>query len=574
MASQPSSQEDEEVDFFVFDGPSELIGEVIDVGLDLVIPTLNERDDASVVVVSDDSCSLKEDDKVCSSSQPKKTDSGSDSDTEMQGCPICFEPWSNSGSHRLCCLNCGHLFGRSCIERWLKGKSSDKCPQCNCPAKRRDIRNLYCKALKVIDTSERDSALASLEEEKGKRMNAEQAQMRIMLQFEMAKAEVEKLKEQIKQQSYLHEQQIINQRERFSSSQSSQGSEHSVQKRIFVHQKTIQISQTNARVMAFDKQHGMIAISKPSPNQLFPGYGVVKVSSLESRTSEYVSIHQNVIRDVSFNSRGGRLLLSASMDKSLKLTSMTSNTVVQSYTCPSPVWSCQWNNTDTNYMYCGLQNGTCLVFDIRKTDAYLRCLLAPNGTPCPVVSIAYVPPSPNSHFSIEGLLVGTLNGGWFWEKCPESEYLPHPLQLCPGSLTGISFEENTRQFMASYRPSKYFSNTKHIIYKMRGSGMAISNNQSLCSATEIQQCNGGSVSKVLAKSMLFSCAEDTSHLYAVAGDEASKSALVWDCSNGVKMQKMTSSTPVLDCCAFYSNGCNFLATLTDQKLSVYRWDLL
>ncbi len=55
------------------------------------------------------------------------------------------------------------------------------------------------------------------------------------------------------------------------------------------------------------------------------------MSSLESRSSEYVSIHQKVVRDVCFNSRGDKLLLSASMDKSLKLTSMASNTVVQRY---------------------------------------------------------------------------------------------------------------------------------------------------------------------------------------------------------------------------------------------------
>ncbi len=34
--------------------------------------------------------------------------------------------------------------------------------------------------------------------------------------------------------------------------------------------------------------------------------------------------------------------------------------------------------------------------------------------------------------SAEGLLIGTLNGGWFWELCPDSQYLPHPLNLTPG----------------------------------------------------------------------------------------------------------------------------------------------
>ena len=35
-------------------------------------------------------------------------------------CTICLEPWTNTGYHRLCCLKCGHLYGKSCIVRWVK----------------------------------------------------------------------------------------------------------------------------------------------------------------------------------------------------------------------------------------------------------------------------------------------------------------------------------------------------------------------------------------------------------------------------------------------------------------------
>lgn len=45
-------------------------------------------------------------------------------------CAICFEEWTNAGGHRLSALRCGHLFGYSCIERWLKGQPG-KCPQVN-----------------------------------------------------------------------------------------------------------------------------------------------------------------------------------------------------------------------------------------------------------------------------------------------------------------------------------------------------------------------------------------------------------------------------------------------------------
>ncbi|VDO91437.1 unnamed protein product [Schistosoma curassoni] len=71
-----------------------------------------------------------------------------DEDTET--CPICFELWTSSGPHKVCCLRCGHLFGYSCVMKWFKavGKKA-KCPQCNAKANRRDVRVLYCKNLKV-----------------------------------------------------------------------------------------------------------------------------------------------------------------------------------------------------------------------------------------------------------------------------------------------------------------------------------------------------------------------------------------------------------------------------------------
>jgi len=53
------------------------------------------------------------------------------------------------------------------------------------------------------------------------------------------------------------------------------------------------------------------------------------VSSLEQRSSEYFSIHQGAIRDAKFNSSGDQLLLTASIDKTLKLTSILSNACVQ-----------------------------------------------------------------------------------------------------------------------------------------------------------------------------------------------------------------------------------------------------
>jgi hypothetical protein len=48
---------------------------------------------------------------------------------DAANCSICYEAWSSEGAHRVASLKCGHLFGASCIAKWLK--QSAKCPQCN-----------------------------------------------------------------------------------------------------------------------------------------------------------------------------------------------------------------------------------------------------------------------------------------------------------------------------------------------------------------------------------------------------------------------------------------------------------
>ncbi|KAM3262807.1 hypothetical protein ACQJBY_053119 [Aegilops geniculata] len=43
-------------------------------------------------------------------------------------CCICMDPWASYGAHRICCIPCGHVYGRSCLERWLRhgGNTSAK----------------------------------------------------------------------------------------------------------------------------------------------------------------------------------------------------------------------------------------------------------------------------------------------------------------------------------------------------------------------------------------------------------------------------------------------------------------
>lgn len=67
-------------------------------------------------------------------------------------CIICSEAYTNAGSHRCCCLKCGHIFGKECIEKWIA--TAKACPSCKAKATKKDIRVLYGRIVKMTDTTE------------------------------------------------------------------------------------------------------------------------------------------------------------------------------------------------------------------------------------------------------------------------------------------------------------------------------------------------------------------------------------------------------------------------------------
>ena len=66
------------------------------------------------------------------------------------------------------------------------------------------------------------------------------------------------------------------------------------------------------------------------------------------------------------------------------------------YECAFPVWSCAWNTDDRKYFYAGLQNGTVLVFDIRKLSEPVMTLNQDTGSRSPAVSVQYMPATSGS----------------------------------------------------------------------------------------------------------------------------------------------------------------------------------
>lgn len=113
-----------------------------------------------------------------------ESDLSDDESTDGFCCPICLDPWTNGGDHRLSSLKCGHFFGQSCIERWLKGGGGGGgCPNCNEKASKKDVRIHFLAKLTALDTAERDRAVQQMEKAQAelRKLQLEHTTLRVSL---------------------------------------------------------------------------------------------------------------------------------------------------------------------------------------------------------------------------------------------------------------------------------------------------------------------------------------------------------------------------------------------------------
>ncbi|VDD80907.1 unnamed protein product [Mesocestoides corti] len=501
----------------------------------------------------DDVDVFEKDEEYCEDAAPGGI--GDQSMVDESGtCMICFESWTTSGPHRICCLRCGHLFGRSCVIKWLnmQGAKAGKCPQCNAKAQTRDIRVLFCKKITAVDTTDRDRALHDLEVERKLRKKAELELSECKFKLQLASCDAEQLRAEL----------------------------------------------TDLRtIVAGFKSVARSSVSTTESKKLgegnsdVGGYGLEKCISMsavhsgEMRPLKYIHLHPQPIRDLAFHpDQQDAIVASASLDKSLKLTSLLVDQVVQTYSCPAPVWSCCWASPSPNYLFAGCANGTVLLFDIRVTSREVSVISICESSSAPVTALQYIPPEhEKSGFYPGGLLAGQLTQVTFLEEEAEGmvnrgageevAFRAHPLPL-EGSLVSLSCLGTRRSlFLASYRPSTRVPRVRHLFSELTVTRSGADHPCS-CDCKEIVSLFGGTQMRMLSRARVFH-QEQSNQILAVAGDDDTGGALVWSCETGSRLQTLHLPTvcpspgPVIDVCAF-NNG-QHLALLTDHVVNVFRW---
>ncbi|EXB75882.1 E3 ubiquitin-protein ligase RFWD3 [Morus notabilis] len=115
---------------------------------------------------------IREAGEVCSSGD-ESSEENEWSGTQIDGL-FCMEPWTSDGDHHICCLPCGHIYGMSCIKRWLKQrKNQGKCPQCNGKCVLKDVRKLFASRVVAVEEEAQKRADWSKNEAKWRNIEAE-----------------------------------------------------------------------------------------------------------------------------------------------------------------------------------------------------------------------------------------------------------------------------------------------------------------------------------------------------------------------------------------------------------------
>ncbi|RZC77159.1 hypothetical protein C5167_001328 [Papaver somniferum] len=85
-------------------------------------------------------------------------------DEDIDCCSICMDPYSSHGRHKISCLPCGHLYGLSCIRRWIKHSRRRQrystCPMCDRKCSKKDVIELYVPRLPVVEGGQQESCVS------------------------------------------------------------------------------------------------------------------------------------------------------------------------------------------------------------------------------------------------------------------------------------------------------------------------------------------------------------------------------------------------------------------------------
>ncbi|XP_018842654.2 E3 ubiquitin-protein ligase RFWD3 [Juglans regia] len=393
--------------------------------------------------------------------------------SEIDGlfCPICMEAWTVDGGHHICCLPCGHIYGMSCINKWLKQrKNSGKCPQCNRKCTLKDVTKLFASRVVAVDEESQkrirslEARCASLEKKgadwckKEAEWKKREAELHVKVcQLSEGKIYLEKLLKDmqsrpsgvVKAAGNCQGRSVFGQN--FGSALCGQESSSS-----FILQKEFWLD--GARLIDVDASSQILLIVRRR-SEMGATSVLTKMSLMPPHEKEDIFLPSNmkVIKDLCISPSNGSLVLFASLGQKLSVLSLESNNIILAYDLPAAAWSCSWDLQNSNYIYAGLQNGSLLVFDVRQTVRPVNSL---KGLTCnPVHTIHSLLHSSTLLPGVRSVLSASSIGlcHWNFGGAEEGPFLV-PQTDNQGVCISLAYSPSSDDIVASYRPKVEMSN--------------------------------------------------------------------------------------------------------------------
>ncbi|KAM1053560.1 hypothetical protein ACFX2I_000984 [Malus domestica] len=345
------------------------------------------------------------------------------SDTEGLFCPICMEAWESQGDHQVSCLPCGHVYGLSCIRRWIQqhGGIVAKCTQCNSKYNLKDIIKLFGSPIVVLDESlhkkvrSYEAEVASLKTERASLLDIQDDLFRV-------------------QENLFKE--LTNWGEKLSCRGDAASGEKGMEQR-------------QGRQWDHHSAHNFLR------EGILHCKFQLEVNLMSPRQSEDIQLPPRTkpIKDLRV-SPCGRFALLASLGKKLSFLSLGSNSFVTTYDLPGPAWSCSWDLNTPHCIYTGLQDGMLLMFDMRFSKVPLLSLAGLTSRPIHTIH-SLVQNRAFSHTSHK-LLTASSIGPCVWNMGSTGPAGERPF-LIPGLedqgvCISVAYSPSTDNIVASYHP--------------------------------------------------------------------------------------------------------------------------
>lgn len=488
----------------------------------------------------------------------KNYDEDDDEDDGLT-CPICLDNWEMSGEHRLSSLKCGHLFGESCIRRWLQESARQSglkvCPQCKTKAHPKDIRYLYAKRLRAIDRSEEHRMRDELIQERSKNQNIELELATMKLSYAQVTQKIKSLEADNETLKRLLRKGGANAYNSSGSLDGLKGLGGKVTYKMFM-EKNIEISrEPGCRVMKYAEQHSALIVSQKSAQGLFPGYGLRFVDTPTFKTSNFLHTSLKMVRDISL-SDDQQLLAVASMEQKAKLFDLRTLQPVSTFKPDEKtLWSCAISHRESEYyLYLGSQQGSTYVYDIRYPETFIDNHQTEGG---PVIQIEAV--SESELFPCGGFIICKLTSLWFYENIQGGGVNATRLSV-EGRIISMSYDSENRSLLVQTRGCQRHPRARQIlgrlnkidcipVFELKVTFFALTNSPVMVRSTQI--------------------AVDANTLVA-AYIQDQKLLSVYDANSEQCIQSLPVQEVVYDTCPVYVKNLTYLAALTETKCRLYK----